>query len=102
MRHESITARAVRSGALRVFGAACAFLGLLHARPLQAEPANWKNDKGIFYQAAGECVQCHVLPLANYTPTTWAISTFGEYPIWKTHDKHAQAYAVLEGERGQK
>ena len=102
MRLQPITASALRSGTLRVFGLACAFLGSLPAAPAQNPEAKWKQDKDIFYQPAADCIQCHVLPLANFDKNTWAISTFAEYPIWKTHDKHAQAYAVLEGERGQK
>jgi hypothetical protein len=102
MRHQPIAAKTTRSSALSIVGLACAFLWSLDAQPAHAQPAKWKGDDTIFYQPSAECTQCHVLPLANYQPTTWAISTFAEYPIWKTHDKHAQAYAVLEGDRGQK
>ena len=47
MRHQPITARAVRSGAVRVFGAACALLWSLQARPAQAQPAKWKDDTRV-------------------------------------------------------
>ena len=57
------------------------------------------------YQSAAKCSECHALPKGNQLPSedpaskelrAWDVVLMTEYSIWKTHDKHAQAYAVLE------
>lgn len=60
------------------------------------------------YQNAAACTRCHVQPGGNdfprgdpKGPQALNIVLLTEYAIWKTHDKHAQAYAVLLGPRGQ-
>ena len=60
-------------------------------------------DIKLKYQSAGECANCHVRPTANRLEESKAFDFvwLTEYAIWKTHDKHAQAYAVLLGKRGQ-
>jgi hypothetical protein len=63
-------------------------------KPMPEDPA-WANYE---YQPASSCNTCHSQP-AQYK-TELALTC--EYSIWKAYDKHAQAYAVLEGERGQK
>jgi hypothetical protein len=101
MRLQPITASAVRSGALGVFGLACAILLSLDARPARAQhpekdAAAWK---GLKYEPAAECRNCHNTPRPE-DKAELVLQT--EYPIWKTQDKHAQAYAVLEGPRGKR
>jgi hypothetical protein len=65
------------------------------ADPPLPEEKDWANFK---YQKSADCTRCHVSPGAN-DPTD--LSLLIEYPIWKIHDKHALAYAVIEGPRGQ-
>src|SRR5262249_16313684 len=65
-------------------------------------PASAKNDWAKFYyQEAKDCKQCHTVPIADRKDSL-DLCMLTEYSIWKTHDKHAQAYAVLKGERGRK
>jgi hypothetical protein len=66
----------------------------------------WKQ-KGFKYQNSSACSQCHTVPTGNqlpkddpHGPQALNIVLMTEYSIWKTYDKHAQAYAVLEGPRG--
>jgi mono/diheme cytochrome c family protein len=66
----------------------------------------WK-EKGYKYQNSSACSQCHTVPTGNqvpkddpHGPQALNIVLMTEYSIWKTYDKHAQAYAVLEGPRG--
>src|SRR5262245_54635293 len=59
---------------------------------------DWKD---FHYQEAKECKKCHTRPTGEYRPSLDLVM-LTEYSIWKTHDKHAQAYAVLKGERGRK
>jgi len=63
------------------------------------------------YQSAAKCGECHALPKGNQLPSedpaskelrAWDVVLMTEYSIWKTHDKHAQAYAVLVGPRGKR
>src|SRR5262245_8245159 len=59
----------------------------------------WKDFQ---YQEASNCALCHAGPTAaNRGLGALDLVVMAEYTIWKTHDKHAQAYAVLEGKRGQ-
>jgi hypothetical protein len=54
------------------------------------------------YQSATECKKCHTRPTgADVLEQSGPFVLLTEYAIWKTHDKHAQAYAVLLGTRGQ-
>jgi hypothetical protein len=78
-------------------------LSSTEARPLQRE----EKGKERKYQNAAACADCHVQPNGNQYPDGNPRSTkplnlvlLTEYSIWKTHDKHAQAYAVLLGPRG--
>jgi len=65
----------------------------------------WNDCK---YQNAATCSRCHIQPgPADLPPRGGANQPFAlqnalmtEYSIWKTYDKHAQAFAVLEGPRG--
>jgi hypothetical protein len=58
----------------------------------------WKGK----YQSATECKKCHTRPSsADVLEQSGPFVLLTEYAIWKTHDKHAQAYAVLLGPRGQ-
>lgn len=63
------------------------------------------------YQSAAKCGECHALPRGNQLPSddpsskelrAWDVVLMTEYSIWKTHDKHAQSYAVLVGPRGKR
>ena len=69
---------------------------------------SWADLK---YQSAGKCSECHSLPKGNQLPSedpnskeprAWDVVLLTEYSIWKTHDKHAQAYSVLVGPRGKR
>src|SRR5437588_7366734 len=81
------------------------------SRAIQAQPAgaadkpieeHWKS-KGYTYQEASSCKTCHTLPTGDTIGSPpFEVSLLTEYAIWKVHDKHAQAYAVLEGARGKK
>ncbi len=73
-------------------------------REMAKEADAWKAFK---YQNAVTCARCHTKPGGNdvaapgmLRPLDVVLMT--EYSIWKTHDKHAQAYAVLLGPRGQR
>src|SRR5262245_61415894 len=99
----------------KLFTAVAAFLALaalawvlVGNRPAQAdytltESVSATKDawSKFHYQEANKCTLCHDLPKPA-TEASWDLCTFAEWPIWKTHDKHAQAYAVLRGERGRK
>jgi hypothetical protein len=74
----------------------------------EREMAKEWQEKGYKYQNAAACSRCHVQPTGNDIPKpdqpkaqkALNLVLLTEYSIWKTHDKHAQAYAVLEGPRG--
>src|SRR5437016_1035103 len=82
-------------------GALC--IGLLASRMAKAQPSTqppssdaWKD---LVYEQSGKCADCHTSPIAgNINSTKFVMLT--ESSIWRVYDKHAQAYAVLEGERG--
>lgn len=68
------------------------------------EAEAWKDCQ---YQPAMLCTRCHDKPkggdvsLPNFTQQRAGdVAVMTEYTIWKTYDKHAQAYAVLKGPRG--
>jgi hypothetical protein len=71
----------------------------------QFEGSEWKGK----YQEAVECRRCHTQPtkedLQRTKPdlkdSSLDFVLLTEYSIWKTHDKHAQAYAILLGGRSQ-
>jgi hypothetical protein len=90
------------SGCWRRTGIVLACLVTLAWAPGDSAPAAeppkdyWKE--GIFY-GVGTCMNCHLKPRAPFT-TKLALLT--EYTTWRCLDKHAQAYAVLEGPRGQR
>src|SRR5579883_1654145 len=55
------------------------------------------------YQEASQCSNCHTQPTnARIEQGALELVLLTESAIWRTHDKHAQAYAVLAGERGKK
>ena len=110
MIHQLHTARIVRSGALGVVVLVCAICWLGGGQTVRARqpekkvdyPAKWKEDKDLTYDSSALCTQCHVTPLPNTPKTAFDIVLLSEYTIWKSTDKHAQAYAVLVGDRGQR
>lgn len=80
--------------------------GAVQAQPagqgLTPESPNATAWKDFQYQESGNCALCHAGPNAiNKGAGALDLVLMAEYSIWKTHDKHAQAYAVLEGTRGQ-
>jgi hypothetical protein len=86
-------------------GAATLLAGLvLQARSVgqdgragQAAPA-----AGGTYTGAANCLRCHSRPRPDDVGRgSTGFVLLSEYSIWKTHDKHAQAYAVLLGHRSQ-
>src|SRR5262245_41535929 len=65
-----------------------------------AVEAEWKK-KNLSYDQAATCKGCHTMPGSDYVKAgAFDVSLLTEYAIWKVHDKHAQAYAVLVGNRG--
>jgi hypothetical protein len=52
------------------------------------------------FDGAVECRRCHTRPKADDTPSL-SFVFLTEYAVWKTEDKHAQAYAVLKNQRSQ-
>src|SRR5262245_29856719 len=97
----SLPAKLFAAGALVL--AAVVGIGFLAQRPARAQqlsqpPGNdaWKD---LTYKASGDCAACHTSPIeARIKDTDFVLLT--ESAIWRAYDKHAQAYAVLEGERG--
>lgn len=78
------------------------------SQPAQADPVlsqsvtnTTKDWEKFFYQEAKECKNCHSAPIADRRASL-DLCMLTEWSIWKTQDKHAQAYAVLKGERGRK
>lgn len=93
---------------------ALAGIGLLvystGTRSVQAQPAAgdkpieqvWVEAK-LTYQDATSCKGCHTMATKDRIDRgAFEVSLLSEYAVWKVHDKHAQAYAVLEGARGKK
>lgn len=62
-----------------------------------------KDWDGFGYQKAASCMECHSKPSAARKESgALDFVLMIESGIWRTHDKHAQAFAVLEGPRGMK
>ncbi len=90
--------------------AVAAVIGLSLTRSLRADPkltqsqtAAAEHWKDFFYAPSQDCMECHAAPtVARFTDPDPSIEfcLFTESAIWRAFDKHAQAYAVLEGERG--
>jgi hypothetical protein len=59
----------------------------------------WKKGK---FDRADRCKSCHTYPTqTDIGNEALNFVLLTEYATWKTQDKHAQAYAVLRGPRGQ-
>jgi hypothetical protein len=70
--------------------------------PKNAEGTSQDWSK-FYYQNSAECANCHTQPTQQRIEQgALDLVLLTEMAIWRTHDKHAQAYAVLEGERGKK
>src|SRR5205807_812793 len=65
---------------------------------LKKEEDEW-DKAGKEYEPAAKCVTCHTLSTAE-GKKSFDFVLMAEYSIWKTHDKHAQAYAMLLGPQG--
>lgn len=79
-----------------------ASLTVTHKQQVVAQPGAEKDDiwKTGKFDGASFCMTCHTYPSARDEESgTLDLVLMTEYAIWKTHDKHAQAYAVLEGPR---
>jgi hypothetical protein len=70
----------------------------------QAEAKGARPDWSKFrYESASQCSNCHTQPTnTRIEQGALDIVLLTESAIWRTHDKHAQAYAVLVGDRGQR
>src|SRR5215468_8977440 len=98
----SFPAKLVAAGALVL--AVVAGAGFLAQRAARAQPLSqppsvdaWKD---LVYVSSTECADCHSAPqnVNRLKSTEFVLLT--ESSIWRAYDKHAQAYAVLEGDRG--
>jgi hypothetical protein len=101
----TMSKKLILSAALCVGAFACASTAPAADKPKGDEDV-WK-EKGYKYQNSSACSQCHTVPTGNQLPKddpkgpqALNVVLMTEYSIWKTYDKHAQAYAVLEGPRG--
>src|SRR4051794_39812012 len=109
MRNDSFrTVQGVFAAALLTSGVAGALAWFVlpstraQAQELTAVSPNAEAWKDFQYQDAASCSLCHAGPTAaNKGQGSLNLVVMAEYAVWKTHDKHAQAYAVLEGKRGQ-
>jgi hypothetical protein len=87
-------------GVLLLVAACC--LTALVARSGRAQAPEKKADPWakFTYQESGLCKRCHTVPTAeDKGRKSLDFVLLTEYAIWKTHDKHALAYAVLDGDR---
>lgn len=58
---------------------------------------------GCRYENASQCANCHTQPTnGRIDQGALELVLLTESAIWRTYDKHAQAYAVLVGDRGKK
>src|SRR5258708_1333859 len=98
----SLRAKLVAAGALAL--AVVAGAGFLTQRAARAQqlsqPPGVSDWKDLIYIQSSECANCHSAPrnVGDLKSTEFVLLT--ESSIWRTFDKHAQAYAVLEGDRG--
>src|SRR5262249_4304478 len=105
MPKHSLPSKLFAAGALAL--AVVASVGLLARRPAYAQDlsqsvADDKTAKAwekFFYEPASACSECHTFPIRQREKSLDLV-ILTEYSIWQTHDKHAQAYAVLKGPRG--
>jgi len=106
MPHQFSKSKLCRFGACSVLCLYFAFLLPPEGKKVEArlqeavKPDPWRDFK---YEEASACKQCHGLPTKDHSEKgALDLVLMAEYPIWKTYDKHAQAYAVLEGPRSQR
>lgn len=87
------------SVAALVSGTVLAWL-LARGTPARTAPPAAADDpwKDIRYLGADTCKRCHSTPTTD--KPDFVLLT--EYTTWKTEDRHAIAYAVLEGKRGRR
>ncbi len=77
--------------------AACMSLCERRARAEAVQPADPDLTKAKFYGAT-RCALCHTSPGENFD-TEFVL--LNEFKTWRTKDKHALAFVVLQGPRGQ-
>src|SRR6266478_4285660 len=82
-----------------MYAGLCSTPSRARATDLAKEDDAWSAaDKK--YQLATMCKTCHARPTADDVAKSLDFVLMTEYSIWKTHDKHAQAYVLLEGAQG--
>jgi hypothetical protein len=86
---------AAAAGALLALGCWLVVRAVAEAQPPGGAP------RGARYDGAVRCKDCHTQQTTLEQGASLSFVMLDEYAIWKTLDKHAQAYAVLRGERGQ-
>jgi hypothetical protein len=96
------TSRRRLTAATLVLAAAAGCVIALGPCLVRAQPTDGAWEK-FTYQDSVQCKRCHTAPTADYKEAkSLEFVLLTEYAIWKTHDKHAQAYAVLDGVRGKR
>src|SRR4051812_2755089 len=98
-----VVPRKLLAGALVAVVAVALGVGFFADRAAKAQPPSqppssvaWKD---LTYAQSGRCSDCHSFPIANRLKATEFV-LLTESSIWRAYDKHAQAYAVLGGDRG--
>ena len=76
----------------------CVCSSAARATDLKKQEEAWAAT-GLRYEDALSCKLCHTRPIADFDQALDFV-LLAEYSIWKTHDKHAQAFAVLVGPQG--
>jgi hypothetical protein len=87
------------AGSVAVLALGCS-LAVVAGRRALAEQAGGAAPGA--YDGAQECKNCHTQQTTLEQGAALPFVMLDEYAIWKTLDKHAQAYAVLRTERSQK
>jgi hypothetical protein len=85
--------RALTVGAVAAAAVGC-LLAFVIGERAAAQPARKRYDGAV------RCKDCHTQQTTAEQLASLNFVTLTEYAIWKTLDKHAQAYAVLKSERG--
>src|SRR5262245_20694750 len=89
--------RVLASGAVALAALAWYLAG--PGRPIHALQAKRDLTQAKFYGVSA-CLKCHADGERGKWQTDMVLMT--EYETWRTKDKHALAYAALEGPRGQR
>jgi Cytochrome c554 and c-prime len=74
-------------------------------RLAEVSPTQAGNARKYEFWDVSTCIGCHQAPPdagKKPAPYNTDFARLSEYATWKTEDRHAQAYAVLKGPRGQR